>query len=121
MKHTQAFILIAAESKVRIHEITIEALLAKRDRNESFHLVDVREESEWKEGHLPGAIHIGRGVLERDIESKVTNMNAEVILYCRGGFRSAMAADNLQKMGFTNVYSLDTGWRGWIAKKLPTE
>ena len=93
----------------------------KLDRGEKFHLVDVREESEWAKGHLPRAEHLGKGIIERDIESRIPDTSAEIILYCGGGFRSALAADALQKMGYTNVFSMDGGWRGWNEKNLPVE
>ena len=84
-------------------------------------LVDVREESEWATGHLPGAIHMGRGIIERDIEAKMPDTGTKMILYCGGGFRSALSADNLQKMGYSNVESMDGGWKGWIGAGLPTQ
>jgi rhodanese-related sulfurtransferase len=90
-------------------------------RGERFMLVDVREDHEWQAGHLPGAIHIGKGIIERDIETKVPDPATEMVLYCGGGFRSALAADNLQKMGYTNVISMDGGFRGWKDAGLPTE
>jgi rhodanese-related sulfurtransferase len=89
------------------------------DRGDKFILVDVREESEYAKDHLPGAIHLGKGVIERDIEARVPELNAEMILYCGGGFRSALAADNVQKMGYTNVISMDGGIRGWREKGYP--
>ena len=91
------------------------------DRGEKFHLVDVREESEWAKDHLPGAIHLGKGVIERDVEQRLPDTGSEIVLYCGGGFRSALAADNLQKMGYTNVLSMDGGWREWTEKRYPTE
>ena len=84
-------------------------------------LVDVREESEWANGHLPGAIHLGKGIIERDIETRVPDTSAKLVLYCGGGFRSALSADNLQKMGYTNVESMDGGWKGWIVAGYPTQ
>jgi len=80
----------------------------------------VREDNEWAQGHVPGAVHLGRGIIERDIEIKVPETSTKVILYCGGGFRSALVADNLQKMGYTNVESMDGGWRGWVEAGLPT-
>jgi rhodanese-related sulfurtransferase len=91
------------------------------DAGEKFHLVDVREESEWAKGHLPHAIHLGKGVIERDVEERIPDVNAPIILYCGGGYRSALAADNLQKMGYTNVWSMDGGWRGWTGAGHPVE
>lgn len=93
----------------------------KRDRGEVFHLVDVREDGEWAKGRLPGAIHLGKGIIERDIEATIPDTNAEIVLYCGGGFRSVLAADNLRKMGYANVVSMDGGWREWTEKRLPTE
>ena len=92
---------------------------ARLDRGEKFLLVDVREESEYAKDHLPGAIHLGKGIIERDIEERVPQLNAPLILYCGGGYRSALAADNLQKMGYTNVLSMDGGIRGWREKQFP--
>ena len=89
-------------------------------RNEKFTLVDVREESEFAKDHLPGAIHLGKGVIERDVEARIPDLNTPIVLYCGGGFRSALAADNLQKMGYTNVESMDGGWKGWLEAGLPT-
>jgi rhodanese-related sulfurtransferase len=94
---------------------------ARRAAGEPFVLVDVREESEFAAGHLPGAVHMGKGVIERDIETKVPDPHTPLVLYCGGGFRSALAADALQKMGYTNVISMDGGWRAWTEKGLPVE
>ena len=121
MQHAPGFLKIVNETKRRIRELTVDDVAARRERNERFHLVDVREESEWGRGRLPGAIHLGKGVIERDIEARIPDRNAEIVLYCGGGYRSALAADNLQRMGYTNVYSMDGGWREWTEKKLPTE
>jgi rhodanese-related sulfurtransferase len=90
-------------------------------RGEAFHLVDVREESEWQEGRIPGAQHIGRGVLERDIEERIPDADADIVLYCGGGYRSALAAASLQAMGYTNVSSMDGGFRAWTEAGLPVE
>ena len=113
MQHNPAFLKLVEETKPRVRETTFQDVKKKLDKKEKFILVDVREDSEWARGHLPGAIHLGRGVIERDIEKAVPDKSAEVILYCGGGFRSALAADNLQKMGYTNVISMDGGWRAW--------
>ncbi len=102
-----------------IKEISIDEVKQKLDCGEEFALVDVREESEFAKDHLPGAIHLGKGVIERDIEGRVPDLNTPLVLYCGGGFRSAMAADNLQKMGYTKVLSMDGGIRGWREKGLP--
>jgi len=110
---------IVEDARSRIKETNVGEVKSKLDRGEKFLLVDVREESEFAQDHLPGAIHLGKGVIERDIESRVPDLNTEMVLYCGGGFRSAMAADNLQKMGYTNVFSMDGGVRGWREKNFP--
>jgi len=112
-KHSPGFLKLVNEVKPRIKECSIGDVKRKLDRAEKFHLVDVREESEWASGHLPSAQHIGKGIIERDIETRIPDHNAPIILYCGGGFRSALAAGNLQKMGYTNVLSMDGGFRGW--------
>jgi rhodanese-related sulfurtransferase len=112
-KHSPGFLKIVEEVKPRIRECTVADVKKKLDRGEAFHLVDVREESEWAAGHLPKATHLGKGIIERDIEEKIPDHAAEIVLYCGGGFRSALSADNLQKMGYTNVISMDGGFRGW--------
>lgn len=121
MKHSPGFLRIVDDAKRRIREVTIADVKARLDRGEHFHLVDVREESEWANGHLPRATHLGKGVIERDIESAIPDHAAPIVLYCGGGFRSALAADNLQKMGYTNVVSMDGGWREWTAAGYPVE
>lgn len=113
MKHSPGFLQIVTDAKSRVRELTIADVKAKLTQPASFLLIDVREESEWNAGHLPHALHIGKGVIERDIETKVPDTGTELILYCGGGYRSALAADSLQKMGYTNVYSMDGGFRGW--------
>jgi rhodanese-related sulfurtransferase len=120
-KHTPRFLQIVDDARSRIRECTVEDVKQKLDRGERFHLVDVREESEWAKGHLPGAIHLGKGIIERDIETKIPDTSAEIVLYCGGGFRSALAADNLQKMGYTNAISMDGGYRGWTEKRYPLD
>lgn len=120
-KHSPAFLKIVDDAKTRIRELTVDDVRRKLDDGERFHLVDVREDSEWAKGHLPGAVHLGKGIIERDVEAKIPDTNAEIVLYCGGGFRSALAADNLQKMGYANVWSMDGGWREWTGKSLPTE
>jgi rhodanese-related sulfurtransferase len=119
--HSPRFLSIVDDARVRITECNVEAVKTRLDSGEEFHLVDVREESEYAKGHLPGAIHIGKGVIERDIEEKIPDVNAPVVLYCGGGYRSALAADALQTMGYTNVVSMDGGWRGWNNSGYPTE
>ena len=120
-KHTPAFLKIVEDAKTRIKELTVDDVRRKLERGERFHLVDVREDHEWAKGRLPGATHLGKGIIERDVETKIPDTGAELVLYCGGGFRSALAADNLQKMGYTNVLSMDGGWRAWTEAKLPTE
>ena len=111
-QHSPRFLRLVQDAKARVRETTADEVKARLDRGERFHLVDVREESEWAQDHLPGAIHLGKGVLERDIEQRVPDTAAPIVLYCGGGFRSALAADNLQKMGYTNVLSMDGGHCG---------
>jgi rhodanese-related sulfurtransferase len=121
MKHTQGFLSIVNDAKTRVKETDVPTIKKRMDAGEKFHLVDVREDSEWEKGHIPGAIHLGKGVIERDVETVIPDHNAEIVLYCGGGFRSALSADNLQKMGYTNVLSLDGGWRGWTEAGHPVE
>jgi rhodanese-related sulfurtransferase len=118
-QHPPRFLKIVEEAKRAVKELTVDDVKRKLDRGEKFHLVDVREESEFAKDHLPGAIHLGKGVIERDIEGRVPDTAAEVVLYCGGGFRSALAAENLQRMGYTNVWSMDGGIRDWRDKKYP--
>ncbi len=113
MKHAPAFLQLVNEAKSHIREVTIADVKPRVERGEKFHLVDVREESEWAAGHLPGAIHLSKGIIERDIEARIPDKSAEIILYCGGGFRSALVADNLRKMGYTSAISMDGGHRGW--------
>jgi len=112
-KHAPRFLSVVNASKQHVRECTVADVKPRLDRNENFFLVDVREESEWAAGHLPKAIHIGKGVIERDIEGKIPDTSAPIVLYCGGGFRSALAAESLQKMGYTNVISMDGGFRAW--------
>jgi rhodanese-related sulfurtransferase len=120
-QHSPRFLQIVQDAKRRVKEVTVADVKAKLDRGEKFHLVDVREESEFARDHLPGAIHLGKGVIERDIEKNIPDTTAPIVLYCGGGYRSALAADNLQKMGYTNVASMDGGWRGWREAGLAVE
>ena len=120
-KHSPGFMKIVDDAKSRVKECTVADVQKKLEQGQKFHLVDVREESEWAAGHLPGAMHLGKGIIERDIEEKIPDHNAQLVLYCGGGFRSALAADNLQKMGYTAVSSMDGGWRGWKDAGLPVE
>ncbi len=119
--HARKFLQIVNQARSRISECTVGDVKATLDAGEKFYLVDVREESEYARDHLPGAIHIGKGVIERDIEQAVPDSNARIVLYCGGGYRSALAADNLQKMGYANVISMDGGIRGWREAGYPTE
>jgi len=118
-QHSPGFLKIVEDAKKRVRETKADEIKARMDRGQKFILIDVREESEFAKDHLPGAIHMGKGVIERDIESRVPDTGTSLVLYCGGGFRSALAADNLQKMGYTNVLSMDGGIRGWRQKGLP--
>src|SRR5215470_11959980 len=118
MKHTEAFERLVAEVRPRIHEISVDQVKAKQDQGERFYFVDVREDHEWEAGRAAGAMHIGRGILERDIEKLIPDYRAEIVLYCGGGYRSALAADNIQKMGYTRVFSMAGGIRAWREKAL---
>ena len=120
MQHSPEFLKLVNDAKTRIRETEVQATKQRLDRGERFFLVDTREESEWANGHLPGAIHLGKGVIERDVERAIPDKAAPIVLYCGGVFRSALAADNLQKMGYSNVLSMDGGWRAWVAAGYPT-
>lgn len=121
MEHQHGFLGLVNAAKARIKECTVDDVMDRQERGAAFHLVDVREESEWNAGHIRGAVHLGKGIIERDIEKKIPDPGAEVILYCGGGFRSALAADALRQMGYTNVISMDGGWRAWTQNGYPTE
>ena len=118
-QHPPRFLKIVDDAKTRVRETNVAEVKSRMDRGDKFLLVDVREESEFAKDHLPGAIHMGKGIIERDIEASVPDLGAEIVLYCGGGFRSALAADNLQKMGYTNVISMDGGIRDWREKGYP--
>ncbi len=118
-QHSPRFLRLVDEARARVKETTVDRIKARLDRGEQFHLVDVREESEYAKDHLPGAVHLGKGIIERDVEQRFPDAGSEIVLYCGGGFRSALAADNLQKMGYTNVISMDGGVRGWREKGYP--
>jgi rhodanese-related sulfurtransferase len=120
-QHSARFLRIVDEARKRIRETTVDDVKARLDRGDNFLLVDVREESEYAKDHLPKAIHLGKGIIERDIEGKYPDLETPLVLYCGGGFRSALAADNLQKMGYTNVISMDGGIRDWREKGYPLE
>jgi rhodanese-related sulfurtransferase len=112
-QHSPRFLTIVSEAKSRIRECSVDDVKLRLEGGESLNIIDVREESEFANGHLPGAIHLGKGIIERDIEAKFADPSTELILYCGGGYRSALAADNLQKMGYRNILSMDGGWSGW--------
>ena len=118
-QHPPRFLKIVDDARSRVRETDVDTVKKRIDHGDKFLLVDVREESEFAKDHLPGAIHLGKGVIERDIEGRVPELNTEIVLYCGGGYRSALAADNLQKMGYTNVISMDGGIRGWREKNYP--
>ena len=120
MPHAPQFLKLVNEAKKKIKETNVADVKRRSEAREEFVLVDVREDNEWANGHIPGAIHLGKGIIERDIEQVVPDTGAKLILYCGGGFRSALVAENLQKMGYTNVESMDGGWRGWVEAGLPT-
>ena len=120
MHHSPEFEALCAEARSRVTEVTVDDVVARQAQGLPFRLVDVREDDEWRAGHAAGAEHIGRGVLERDIRQKVPDKTEEVILYCGGGYRSALAADNLGRMGYTRIRSLAGGWKAWNARGLPT-
>jgi rhodanese-related sulfurtransferase len=120
-QHAPGFLKLVTDAKARVKECTVEDMRKRQAAGEAFVLVDVREESEFAAGHIPGAVHMGKGIIERDIEARVPDPATPLVLYCGGGFRSALAADALQKMGYTNVISMDGGWRAWTEKGLPVE
>jgi rhodanese-related sulfurtransferase len=121
MQHSEKFLAIVNDAKTRIREATVDEVKHDRESNVDHVLVDTREDSEWNAAHAAGAIHLGKGVIERDIESAIPDTGKKIVLYCGGGYRSALAADTLQKMGYTNVFSLAGGWRAWNAAGMPIE
>ena len=120
-QHPPGFLKIVADAKTRVKECNVDDVVRRQKAGEKFVFVDVREESEYAAGHAPGALHLGKGVIERDVETKIPDPATPIVLYCGGGYRSALAADNLQKMGYTNVISMDGGWRAWTEKGLGVE
>ena len=120
MKHTPGFLELVNDAKTRVREISVGDTLRRLASGDTVHLIDVREDLEWQAAHAEGAEHMGRGVIERDIETKIPDKGAELILYCGGGYRSALSADSLQRMGYTNVYSMAGGWKAWQEAGLPT-
>jgi rhodanese-related sulfurtransferase len=121
MDHSPRFLALVDDTRSRIRETDVETVAERLRRGDDFLLVDVREESEWARGHLPGAVHLGKGVIERDVEARVPDLDTELVLYCGGGYRSALAADALQQMGYTHVSSMDGGFRGWKEAGLVVE
>ena len=121
MDHSEGFLKIVKDAKTRIRELSVEQVRAKQERKEDFVFVDVREDSEWAKGHAAGAVHLGKGVIERDVEQAIPDRDREVILYCGGGFRSALAADVLQRMGYVRVSSMDGGIKLWRERGYPME
>lgn len=119
MKHAPGFLALVNDAKTRIRQCTVDDVKAMLDREERFELIDTREDSEWARGHLPRARHLSKGIIERDIEAAVPDQTVRIVLYCGGGFRSALAAEALQKMGYTDVLSMDGGWSQWNAKRYP--
>jgi rhodanese-related sulfurtransferase len=117
--HSEAFLKLVQDTKKRVKEEDFRETKKRLDAGEKVVLIDTREDSEWARGHIPGAVHLSKGIIERDIEKTVPDKDATVVLYCGGGFRSALAADNLQKMGYKNVISMDGGWRGWTEAGFP--
>ena len=121
MKHSEGFLKIVNDAKTRIKEVTVADTRDRLAANSGVRLIDVREDDEWRAGHAAGAEHLGKGIIERDIETKIPDKSAELILYCGGGYRSALAADVLQDMGYTNVWSMAGGWKAWQESGAPTE
>jgi len=121
MKHSEEFLTVVNDAKSRIKEVSVEETLKRMSEDENVKLIDVREDNEWDAGHADGAVHLGRGIIERDVVQTFPDKNSELILYCGGGFRSALAADMLQKMGYTNVYSMAGGWKAWKDAGAPVE
>ena len=121
MQHSAGFLELVRDAKTRIRELDVEEARRHLDSNPGARLIDVREDHEWHAGHAAGATHMGRGIIERDIEHTIPDKQTEIILYCGGGYRSALACDNLQRLGYTNVYSMDGGWTAWKESGAPTE
>lgn len=119
MAHAPEFLKLVQDAKSRIKECSVADVKTRLDRGEKLNMVDVREESEFAAGHVPGAVHLSKGVIERDVEAKYPDRSTELVLYCGGGFRSVLSADNLKKMGYVNVISMDGGMREWRQRGLP--
>jgi rhodanese-related sulfurtransferase len=120
MKHSEGFLRLVNEARARIRQTNVAEVKRRLDAGEKIALVDTREESEWARGHLPDAVHLSKGIIERDVEVRFPDKSVELVLYCGGGFRSALSAENLQKMGYKNVVSMDGGWREWLEAGYPT-
>ena len=118
--HNPGFLALVEEARARVRTLSIDDFVARLQQGERFVLLDNREDLEWSRGHLPGAYHMSKGIIERDIETAIPEKATPIVCYCGGGFRSVLVADNLQRMGYTNVISLDGGWRGWNERGLPT-
>jgi rhodanese-related sulfurtransferase len=121
MKHSESFLKIVDEAKSRVKEVTVAETRKRLEANRDALLIDVREDHEWDAAHAAGSIHLGKGIIERDVEMTVPEKSAELILYCGGGYRSALAADVLQQMGYTNVFSMAGGWKAWKESGAPIE
>lgn len=119
MKHSPGFLRLVEDARPRVREVDVAAARERQARGA--HLVDVREDGEWERGHIAGATHLGKGIIERDIEAAIPDKGAEIVLYCGGGYRSVLAAEALEKMGYTNVSSMAGGWRAWVAQGAPVE
>jgi rhodanese-related sulfurtransferase len=121
MEHTRGFLKLVKDAKSRVKQADFRDIKRRLDARDKLVLVDVREDAEWAQGHIPGATHLGKGVIERDVERFFPDKDDPLVLYCGGGYRSALAGDSLQKMGYTNVISMDGGWRAWVEAGFPTE
>ena len=119
MQHSEAFLRLVDDAKSRIREVTVASAREKLHRGHSFHFIDIREDHEWARGRAEGAVHLGKGIIERDIEALVPDADEEIVLYCGGGYRSALSADALQRMGYRNVFSLAGGYKEWVASGSP--
>ena len=119
MQHSEAFLRLVDDAKSRIREVTVASVREKLHRSHSFHFIDIREDHEWARGRAQGAVHLGKGIIERDIEALVPDPDKEIVLYCGGGYRSALSADALQRMGYRNVFSLAGGYKEWVASGNP--
>ena len=119
MQHSEAFLQLVDDAKSRIREVSVAAVREKLKRGESLHFIDIREDHEWSRGHAEGAVHLGKGIIERDIEALAPDPEAEIVLYCGGGYRSALSADALQRMGYRKVFSMAGGYKEWVASGNP--